>query len=206
MFARIKTKTAVIAFFSVVPVLVVTALITAPCPVCNGTGQVNSTPGTEHVSILEFDYFEQQVQRDTCGVYIVFRYGASMSLLNEGEEDVDAWFQLTLFDMAREEPNNIVDTQYLQIHIPAKRVVNNSFSVVFGTGSDDPRRTEVRAEVVMGGVPDKTCNGTGRVSLNAWPFINALKTSFAEVIREVNPYHPPVAMDWAEYMELFFNE
>jgi len=201
-----RVKTGVIAFFAVIPLLLVTAVVPATCPVCNGTGVVNSTPGAENISIQKFDYYEQQVKRDTCGVYIVFKYGVSISLLNESEADVDAWFLMTLVDITKEEGHNTVDTQYIQVHVPAKAVVNDSFSVVFGTGLDEPGRTQVRGEIVVGGVPDATCSGTGHVSLNAWPFVSALKSSFNKVVREVNPYHPPVAIDWAEYMETFFDE
>jgi hypothetical protein len=201
---RFRIKAGLAAFILVVPALLGTALIDVACPVCNGTGEVSGNQGAENVSIVSFEFTEQKIQRDTCGVYIVFRYGATMSALNEGDTDVDTWFKMQLIDTFREEGSNIVDTQYVQFHIPAKSVVNNSFDVVFGTGLDEPRRTEVMAEVVEGGVPDTTCNGTGKVPLNAWPFVNALKDSFTEVVRNVNTYHPPVAIDWDDYV--FFDQ
>ncbi len=199
----IYRKTGLAAFIIIVPLLLVTALLKAPCPVCGGTGEVNGTSGTENISILEFEFTPQRIQRDTCGVYIVFRYGAIMSALNEGDKDVDAWFRMELIDTFKED-KPVVDIQYIQFHIPAKSVVNNAFDVVFGTGLDEPRRTDVRAQLVHGGVPDATCSGTGRLPLNAWPFVNSLKDSFTEVVREVNVYHPPVAIDWADYV--FFDE
>jgi hypothetical protein len=206
MVSKVKSKPGVVAFFSVTLVFLVTAIITTPCPVCNGTGTVSSTPGTENVSIEDFEYMEKKVVRDSCGVYNLFTYEISMSLLNAGNQDVNAWFQFVLIDTFKKEPNNVIDIQYTQIFLPAGQVVNNSIDIVFGTGMDAPSRAAVEAQVVVGGVPDATCNGTGKIPINTWPLVNTLKDSFTEIVREVNPYHPPVAIDWAEYMEMFFNQ
>ena len=197
-------KPGVIAFFAVVPVLLVTALVTVPDPVCGGTGFINGTPGVENVKIVDMSYKEVQSTRDACGVYNVYKYTVTLQLLNEGSDEAAGWLKVALVDVTKAEGNNIVDTQFVQMDVPAQTLVTGTYSVVFGTGLDAPNRVTVRAEVVVGDVPDPTCNGTGRIPLNAWPFVDGLRVHFNEVAREAQKFNPPVAIDWSNY--IFQNE
>ena len=190
-----------LAFFPVVVLLLVTAVATARCPVCGGTGIINNTPGAEKVTILGFEDDEFPFQKDVCGVYIVYKHGITMELLNDGDAGVQVWIKMTLLDTNKEKGSDIVDTQYVKILVPAATVVKNAFNVYFGSGIDVPGRTIVQAEVVVGGAPDAACKGRGQVSLNTWPFTAILKSSFAEAVRQENPYKPPVVIDWKDYIE-----
>jgi len=169
-----------------------------------GTGFINSTPGMERISILEINSQVQKVQRDACTAYTVYRYDVTLRLLNDGAENGAGWLKMLLVDTTKEEGHNIIDTQYVQVDVPAQTVVNNAYKVVFGSGLDQPGRTEVRAEVVVGSVPDSICNGTGRIALNTWPFVNGLKAHFIETVRTTELYTPPPAIDWEKYV--FFNQ
>jgi hypothetical protein len=198
---KYKITGTAVSFFSITLFLLVTALATTTCPVCGGTGTINSTPGAEKVSILGFEDVEFPFQKDVCGVYTIYKHGITMELLNEGDVDINTWIKLTLLDTVRDEGSNLIDTQYVRIMVPAKTVVKNSFKVYFGTGIDVPDRVKVQTEVVVGGVPDDACDGRGRVSLNTWPFTAALKNIFVEGTRQENVYRPPVVIAWENLLE-----
>jgi len=194
------------AFLTIVPLLAITAMITVPCPVCDGTGIVNSLPNTEMVSILEIDTDQLLGSGVPCGAYIVYKYDVAIKLLNEGTENAEGWLEIRLINTNLKEGNNILDTQYVQINIPAEAVVNNEYVVSFGTVMVFQEGLEVQAEVVEGNVPDLICDGTGSISLNTWPLINGFKEHFAEVVQETQPYNPPQFIDWEEFMRGFFNQ
>lgn len=195
----------IIAFFTITSFLLMTAVIKVSCPVCGGSGFVNSTPGMDQVSILETTSQQRQVLRDACNVFILFRYDVTLRLLNDGEENAKGWLKMILVNTSKEEGHNKVDAQYVQIDIPTKTVVNNIYTVVFGSGLVEvPLSTEVRAEVITGNVSDPTCNGTGRISLNTWPFVSTLKTQLKEAVLTTEVYTPPLHINWSDYK--FFNQ
>ena len=193
-------------FLTIVPLLAITAVISVPCPVCDGTGVVNSLPNTEMVSILELDSEKLLGSGVPCGAYIVYKYKVSIKLLNEASENAQGWLEILLVNTNLEEGNNLLDTQYVQINIPAEAVVTNKYDVSFGTVMVFQEGLDVRAEVVEGNVPDLICDGTGRISVNTWPLINGFKEHFSEVVQESQPYHPPEFIDWEEFMRNFFNQ
>ena len=194
------------AFLAIVPLLAVTAVISVPCPVCNGTGVVNSLPNTEMVSILEIDSEQLLGSGVPCGAYIVYKYDVAIKLLNESLENAEGWLEILLINTNLEEGNNILDRQYVQINIPAEVVVTNEYIVSFGTVLVFQEGLEVRAEVVVGNVPDLICDGTGSISVNTWPLINGFKEHFSEVVQEAQPYNPPEFIDWEEFQRNFFNQ
>ena len=197
-----RPKTTV--FFTLVLLLSVTAFIKVPCPVCDGSGSVSGIPGSEKLSILDTKSQEIKVQRDSCGIYTVFRYKVDVRLLNEGGEDVSGWMKLTLIDPSKDEESGLLDTQYVQISVPAGSVSNESFTVSFGSGLDQFGTTIVKSEIVIGNVPCAACEGSGNISLNLLPFVSSLKTYLNERVQEISPYTPPVYIDWNEYV--FFNQ
>lgn len=201
----LRFKKKYFAFLTVVPLLAITAMITVTCPVCGGTGVVNSLPDTEMVSILEIDADQLLGSGVPCGAYIVYKYGVTVRLLNEGPENAEGWLEIRLIN-ANNVDNPILDTQYVQINIPAKAVVNNEYVVSFGTVLVFQEGLEIQAEVVEGNVPDLICDGTGRISLNTWPLINGFKEQFTVVVQETQPYNPPQFIDWEEFMKGFFNQ
>lgn len=193
------------AFLTIVPLLAVTAVISVPCPVCDGTGVVNSLPNTEMVSILEIDSEQLLGSGVPCGAYIVYKYDVAIKLLNESLENAEGWLEILLINTNKED-NNILDTQYVQINIPAEAVVSNAYVVSFGTVMVFQEGLEVQAEVVEGNVPDLICDGTGSIPVNTWPLINGFKEHFTEVVQEAQPYNPPKFIDWEEFMRNFFNQ
>jgi hypothetical protein len=204
--SNIRVKKRYFAFLTVVPLLAVTAIVSVPCPVCDGSGTVNSLPNTDMVSILELDSKQLLGSGVPCGAYIVYKYGIEMQLLNESAENADGWLEIILINSRQEEGSNILDTQYVQINIPPETVVRNEYEVSFGTVMVFQEGLEVRAEVVEGNVPDIICDGTGSISLNTWPLVNGFKDHFVEVVQETQPYNPPDFIDWEEFMSNFFNQ
>ena len=121
------TKPSFIAFFTLVPVLLLTALIKVPCPACGGSGHVSGTPGMENVQILDFKYTEGQREQDACGVYTVWKYTVKLQLLNEGTEEAVGWIKLTMIDTTKDEDSSMVDTQYIKVDVPVQSILNNDF-------------------------------------------------------------------------------
>ncbi|RJO62811.1 MAG: hypothetical protein C4542_01805 [Dehalococcoidia bacterium] len=153
----------------------------------------------ENVSVLEANSQEIKVQRDSCGIYTVFRYDVSVSLLNEGVEEASGWLKMTLIDTSKEEGQGALDTQYVKVDVPAGSVSGNTYTVIFGSGLDRWGATTVKAETVIGNVPCAACNGSGKIPLNLLPFISSLKSYLNERSQEISPYNPPVYVDWDHY-------
>lgn len=204
--SKLQSNKKYFVFLAIVPLLAVTAVVSVPCPVCNGTGVVNSLPNTEMVSILEIDSEQLLGSGVPCGAYIVYKYSVTIKLLNEGQENAEGWLEILLVNTNKEVGSNLLDTQYVQINIPAEAVAVNEYTVSFGTVLVFQEGLEIRAEVVVGNVPDIICDGTGKISLNTWPLINGFKKYFTEVVQETQPYNPPQFIDWEEFMRGFFNQ
>lgn len=202
MLKNIKART--IVFIVVVPLLVATSLIKSPCPVCDGTGVLATTPGMKNVEITEFDSHEWRITRDACGLYILYFYDLDISLYNKGSEPVEGWLKFDLIDISKPERMPVVDTQYGQVELPGLSGKELTLTIVFDTGVDAWGQTEVRAEVITGDVPDTTCGGTGEVPSNTWLFVNSLKDTFSQAIQSELEYRPPQTIDWADYT--YFNE
>ncbi len=194
----------VLAFFTITPLLLVTALIRVPCPVCGGSGTVSNLPGMEGVRVLESSFKLLEREKDACGVYTVWRYALTLRLLNEGDVPAKGWLKASLLDTTKPAGNNEVDAQYLAVDMPPQAVFTSEYSVVFGTGLDEPGKTDVKVEPLLGEVPDVACGGSGRVALNALPFVSSVRTHLQEIARAESEYHPPVAIDWSDYV--FFDE
>jgi len=200
----LKIKPRTLAFIAVVPLLAATSIITAPCPVCDGTGILATTPGMENVEITEYDTNEWRITRDACGLYILYFYDIEITLFNKGEQTVDGWLKLTLVDISKGDQTPVVDTQYRPVELEGLSGKELSFTTVFGTGIDAWGQTEVHIEIMTGDIPDATCDGTGRVPSNTWLFVNGLKDRFVQTIQNEFEYRPPEVIDWADYT--YFDE
>jgi len=182
-----------IAFFTIVPFLVATALIEAGCPVCDGQGFVSGTPAMEEVKIVHIESEEKAITRDVCSWYTLYNYDVILSLENRGPEAARGWVKMVLIDFIDGQP---LDNQYTVVEVPGQTSLDVSFNIWFSTGLDEERRTEVQALIILGKVPCLACNETGQISLNSWPVVNALKDTFQETGREEKPFYaPPVG--WA---------
>jgi hypothetical protein len=88
-----------IAFFTVVPLLFVLALIGAPCPICDGEGSISST-GMDEVVILNMDAQLYSVGSvDSCFHFTLYDYDILMTLQNSSEQqDARGYVRLELID------------------------------------------------------------------------------------------------------------
>jgi len=204
MIARLgKIKKRTLAFFLAVPLLAITSVTTASCPVCDGTGTLDVSEGMDKVKIMEYDTWEWRITRDACGLFILYYWDIDIRMLNEGDEDVEGWVKHTLYDITRDD-KPVIDEQYRPVSLSGSSVVTESYTVVFGTGVDAYGKTGVEIEIMEGDIPDPTCDGTGRVPSNTWVFADGLKNRLVEAIRDEATYSPPQVIDWEDYY--FFDE
>ncbi len=160
-----------IAFFTVIPVLLLSALIRVPCPVCEGAGYVSST-GMRWVSINDIKATTGGVYLAFCGVYRIYITDISLELQNNSDTDANGQLSLILVDYKN---GNVLDNQYVAVSVPAHMQTNAVYTVYFQTNVDDPQTVKVTAKVVSGDVADKACNGSGKVPLNSWPVYSSTK-------------------------------
>lgn len=183
---RLQKKYA--AFFVAIPLLLATALVDVNCPVCGGDGYVSNNVAMESVKIADVEAVELGILRNTCGLFLMYNYSVTLSIENSGADTARGWIQLYLIDFTE---GKRLDTQYTVIEIPGKTSWQVSYGVWFVSGTDQPRKTEVMAEVFTGQVPCDTCNGSGKVSLNAWPIVNSLKERFVQLKQIEKPWSVP---------------
>ena len=176
------------AFFICIPLLLTTALVKVDCPVCDGVGSVNNNVGMENVEITGVQATELGVVRNACGMFLMYNYAVTLEIENSGDETQTGWIVLYLIDYLAGKP---LDTQYTVVEIPGKKSWEVFYKVWFLSGTDEPRRTEVKAEVFEGYVPCNSCDGRGKVSLNEWPIANALKDKFIQLQQIEKPWAPP---------------
>lgn len=178
------------AFFTIVPLLLTSAVIRVDCPIDGGTGYVSSAPGMEDVSIINIESEWKSAERDMnlCGAYVMYRYDVKLGVVNKGAEDTWGYVSLTLVDLQGDE---VVDTQYVVVEAPAGTSLELTYSTWFQSKKDlQLLRSEVRAEVVVEQVPCAISNGTGKVALSTWLFINGLSDTFNELGRQQVYYKP----------------
>jgi hypothetical protein len=191
-----------IAFFTIVPLLALSAIIPVPCPVCQGTGIMNSMPEMEHVKVIDIDYSERFHITDICETYILYIYDMTLKVVNEGTTDAKGWVQLILRETAK---GRVMDRQYVEVEIAELNTADISFTVYFKSGFDESGGTEVHAEVLTGEVIDDTCSGTGHITLHTWFITSVLTDNFEEIARDKeyrlpnpNPGFVPEGEDWDE--------
>ena len=175
------------------PLLLVTSFIQVDCPVCNGTGVVSNSLGMENVRIVELESREIGTMYHACGMFLMYGYEIDITLKNSGSQDAIGWIKMTLVDFLEGRPT---DNRYTVVEIPANSSWEFQFSAWFQSNHDEKRVTEVRAEVLTGEVPDETCNGTGKISLNTYPVISSLKQQFQELYAAEIPWVPPAFYEW----------
>jgi hypothetical protein len=179
MFKTIKFKfqKKYFAFFTIVPLLLITALIRVPCPVCDGTGSISGT-GMDQVSIVKTDSSLISVgQVEGCLNYRIYRYNVVLDMLNGGAINANGYVKVALYDTVT---SKVMSTQYYSVLVLANTSSTNAFQAVFTVALDSPTTTAVRAEVVKSAVKCKTCSGTGKIAINYLPLAQALKKSILE--------------------------
>jgi hypothetical protein len=165
------------AFFTIVPLLLITALIRVPCPVCDGTGSISST-SMDKVTIVKTDStLTFTGQTEGCLNYRTYKYNVVIDMLNAGAVDALGYVKVALVDYVT---SRVMSTQFYQVYVPANTSATNAFQAVFTVALDSPSTTAVQAEVVPAAVKCKTCSGTGKVALNYLLLARALKKSILE--------------------------
>ena len=174
----IKLQKKYLAFFSIVPLLIVTTLVEVECPVCDGTGHMTSNPGMENVRIVDIESEEVGTMYHACGMFLFYHYDVTLTLENTGEEEAIGWLKMVLIDFVE---GKKMDTQYKVVEVPKKTSVVVEYSVWFVSNHDEKKVTEVATTILTGNIPDETCNGSGKIPINTWPLINSLKDKFKEL-------------------------
>jgi hypothetical protein len=182
-----------LAFFTVVPLLIVTTFVQVNCPVCDGSGIVSNSLGMEKVEIVEIESEEIGTMYHACGMFLMYGYKVNITLKNVGGEDAIGWLKMVLIDFEEGVPT---DNRYTVVEVPAESAWEYEFSVWFQSNHDEKRVTEVQAAILTGEVPDETCDGTGKIAMNTYPLINNLKDQFQELYRAEVPWVPPAFWEW----------
>ena len=180
-----------LAFFSIVPMLLASALIKVPCPECGGAGTISST-GMTDVSVIRLAYTTDITPIVGCNTYIAYNTNVNLTVLNTGTEDANGYITLALQDASK---GTVITTQDVTVAVAAGTQVEYNFNVVFRVFIDNPPITNVAAQVDNSDVPCKGCNGKGKIPLNSWSFVNTMKDSLKATQRIVQPWTPPL---WTE--------
>ena len=195
MFKKIhlKLQKKYFAFFTIVPLLAITALIKTPCPVCDGAGSISSS-GMGQVSIVKTDSSLVSIgDRQGCLNYRVYAYNVVVTLRNGGIIEGLGYIRVGLIDYTT---SRVLSTQYYQVYVPANSQASNAFQAIFTIGLDSPTTTMVQAETVLTSTKCKACDGTGHVALNNLLFARGLKKSILDSQRlAVSPYTAPVMQE-----------
>jgi hypothetical protein len=185
MFTRMFRQKKYIAFFTVVPLLLTTALVRVPCPVCHGTGTISNT-GMGQVELFGItSNIKSMYVVEGCFNYRIYEVDVTVTLQNNGDDqDAKGFVRLALID---DKQGKMLDDQIVVAEVPMLTRIETTYSVVFLTLIDDPLGARVDARVLSGEVPDQVCGGSGSVSLNSWPFYNITLDRLVAVQRmEVN--------------------
>jgi hypothetical protein len=185
---KIVIKKTYTAFFGITAVVLLTALITGKCPVCEGTGKVSAAVGMENVHIADFSFDQRYLNSDFCMGYTLYKYELILTLTNNGSEKATGWIKAVLKDFLKGSP---LDVQYVGVEVPAATTVRDNFTVWFMTAFDIPPNVTVDAEVEYGGIKCLACDGKGELPLNAWLLGKALKANLQRITRMEQEFRPP---------------
>jgi len=194
---RFRLQKKYLAFFTVVPLLFISAFVEVPCPVCQATGNVSNS-GMYLVTVEKLEAETSGIYLAWCGMYRVYITDINVELLNSSDKDVNGYLSLVLSDYTK---GSVLDNQYVVVNIPAKNRLNASYSVYFQVSVDDPQTVKIDARPVIENVPDRACDGTGVVTANEWPLWAVMKTSIIEAHEETvtEPQFIPIFLppeDW----------
>jgi hypothetical protein len=171
VFNHFKIQKKYFAFFTIVPLLIASAIIKVPCPVSEATGYI-SPNGMRWVSISDIQATSGGVYLAFCGIYRIYPTDITITLSNNGEDDASGYLSLSLVNWV---DGQVLDSQYVVVHIPAGKQVSSIYNIFFQTNVDDPQTVKVNAKIVGSDIICKACNGTGKVTLNSWPFYSIMK-------------------------------
>jgi len=188
-----------LAFICAVPLLLATAFVYVPCPVCHGVGTISSY-GMEHITLVDSPVIVSmpQPQKIYCGSWLEYRVEVIITLQNHGDQDVAGFVMLQLTDPISGYSSELCGVAIFasagkispqQVTTPIQMPVSESFA----------------KPIVLASVPEdittcKECNGAGKVVLNAWFLskkrfeLNDKRFSFGERFPDVP--HEESKEDW----------
>ena len=177
-----------LAFFTIVPLLLTTAVIRVPCPVCEGKGTISNT-GMNTVRVIDVASTIKNIYvMDTCLNYRIYNVDVTVTLQNDStERSAKGFVILVLIDETR---GKRLDDQIVVAEVPAQSRIETSYSITYLTLIDDPMGARVDAGVLKGEVPDNVCGGTGRVPVNSWPLYHATVDQLVETQRIEANFQP----------------
>jgi hypothetical protein len=171
-----KVQKRYVAFFAVVPLLFLLGFIKAPCPICNGTGEI-ATSGMGEVVVIRVDSTLKSVGTvEGCVNFVAYYYDVALTLQNKGKLlDATGYVQLGLMDY---KTSMLLARQYVMVTVPADMEITTTFSTIFTVGIDAPITTKVTASVILNNTSCLACNGTGKVALNQLPLLSTMKETY----------------------------
>jgi hypothetical protein len=182
------------AFFAIVPLMFLTALIKVPCPIDGGTGNISSTH-MDQVTVLGDPTFELKTSwMVTCNSYRVYQMNVTLQLQNDGEEEANGFVSLFLIDVTS---GKQLDAQNVIVDVRSKTITQQTVLATFiVVAADDPQQAvHIVAKVRDGAIEDPVCGGTGKVALNTWLLDKSIKTSAAQSEVYETPLLPPLRVD-----------
>jgi hypothetical protein len=181
-----------LAFFTIVPLLTLLAIIKVPCPICGGTGEI-STTGMGEVAIINVDStLVDSHAIEGCVNYMIYTYNIALTLQNNSKtQEANGYVLLGLVDY---KTSKLLSTRYHLVTVPVAMQLQTVFSTVFMIGVDSPQTTNVTANILLSNAACDSCGGTGRVSLNNLPLLSSMKANFANVqkVQSIPVVQPPV--------------
>jgi hypothetical protein len=180
-----------IAFFTVVPLLVVLAYLPVNCPVCQGLGNISST-NVEGLVILQTDDVIQPIQLIGCYDYQAYVADITLTLQNSGSQDANGYISVDLISAVY---GKILDTQFTVVSVPAGQQAKTTFSLVFQVAAPEVEPVRLSAQVMDPNQPCTACDGSGKVKFNTWPFYEMMKGQFLASMPKVEPYVPQLELE-----------
>jgi hypothetical protein len=178
-----------IAFFGIVPLLLLTSFIKVNCPICDGKGHVSSTPAMENVVLTNVTATEQtNIISTTCYMYVMYLYNISASVRNDNSDASSGYIE---FDLKDSQNGSLLDVEYLPIQLNGKAATQTQYSIWFKTSTSTYLKTNVEAEILNSAFPCQICNGTGKIALNTWALVRALKGNLQPLNQTEQQYIPP---------------
>ena len=81
-----RAKKKYLAFFTVVPLLLITAVVKVPCPICGGTGVISNT-GMSQVRIINIASTVQDIHvMEGCLNYRIYNVEVKVTLQNDSPQ------------------------------------------------------------------------------------------------------------------------
>jgi hypothetical protein len=177
------------AFFSVVILILSTALVRLPCPVCHGTGSMSTAVGLENVTLNNTDNFLLYHVADFCLAYSMFQYSINVVAHNEGSFTAKGWVKCILKGYLK---SDVLDIRYVSIEVPPGKEITDNFVVYFLTPFEVPYATRVEVQLEKGEVPCLACEAKGSLPINSWLLVNSMRSTYEKVTRTEQEWVPPI--------------